>query len=124
MAQQNQVSLLKDLAMKALFEGILAEIVNYCPQNLSSKFAVQEEEDGSFPPAEKKRKMDQTVDASSSSSTSLTSSIYLSHRREHLDEEIRTRLSEYLVSSYCHIRHQLVKRFLCNVTAGAEWTDD
>ena len=62
------MSLLKDLAMKALFEGIITELVN-CPQYHSSEIAVQEdeEEDDSFPPAEKKRKMEQTVDASSSS---------------------------------------------------------
>ena len=60
MARQNQVSLLKDLAlferhnemasMKSLFEGILTEIVDH-----SSEIAVQEEEDHNFPPADKKR---------------------------------------------------------------------
>jgi len=115
MSELNQVLPLKELATEALFEGIVAELVS-CPSNQTGEIAVQEEEDSCLP-AEKKRKMDETVDAySSSSPTSLTSSIYSSHRREHLVEQIRTRLSEYLVSSYSHVRHQLVQRFLDTVT--------
>ena len=123
MAQLNEVSLFKNVAIKALYEGIVAELVNCQPENHSSEIAVQEEEDGCCLPAEKKRKMDETVDASSPSTTSLTSSLYSSHRREHLVEEIRTRLSEYLVSSYCYVRHQLVKRFFNTVTVTG-WSGD
>ena len=67
--------------------------------------------------------MDETVDAWSSSSSSLKSSIDSSHRREHLVGEIRTRLSEYLVSSYSQIRHRLVQQFLSKVYR-AEWSAD
>ena len=64
--------------------------------------------------------MKQSENASSSSSPS---SLYSSSSREALVGEIRTRLSEYLVSSYSHVRHQLVQRLLCNVT-DAGWSAD
>ena len=115
--EQNQVSILKELSVEALYGGIVSKLVS-CPPDSE---IVYQEVDSSIPPAEEKRKMKQSENASSSSSPS---SLYSSSSREALVGEIRTRLSEYLVSSYSHVRHHLVKRFLSNITAGAEWPDD
>ena len=86
-----------------LFFLILAELVFCLPDKIDSQIEVHQED--SRPLAEKKRKVEQSL-------STISSSLYSSRNREYLVAEIRTRLSEYLVSFYCHMRHHLVQRFL------------
>ena len=113
--EKNQVpSVLKKQSVKALFEGIVAELVSCLPDKSDNRIKVLQED--SRPPAEKKRKVEPPENT-------LSSSLYSSRNREHLVAKIRTRLSEYLVSYYCHVRHQLIQRFLSSLT-GSGWSAD
>lgn len=83
-------------------------------------------EDSLTPPAAKQKK---TLEVYSTAadvniSCSLPSITYALSSRGRLVEQIRTKLSEYLVSSYSHVRHELVKRFLSSIITVYEWSAD
>ena len=110
-------TLLKDLLIKSHIKGIVAEFI----RNESDNSSTQEES----PPSKKKRKMEQSANASESSPASSPSVSSLhSNSRENYVEGIRIRLGDNLVGSSFQIRHQLVQRFLSEVTDNTGWSSD
>ena len=110
-------TLLKDLLIKSHIKGIVAEFI----RNESDNSSTQEES----PPSKKKRKMEQSANASESSPASSppVSSLH-SNSRDNNVEGIRIRLGDNLVGSSFQIRHQLVQRFLSEVTDNTGWSSD